>query len=85
MRSAVIGPGSSKVLVAMVRHRLTDLTRSGQVGITIRAVSGRVGDVLRRHRRKVMNSAPLGKPFWGKNGVALAWVDRGSLLTRAGR
>ena len=69
----------------MVRHRLAGLTRSGQVGITIRAVSGRVGDVLRRHRRKVLNSAPQGKTLLGENGVALARVDRGSLLTRAGR
>ena len=68
----------------MVRHRLAGLPRSGQVGITILAVSGRVGDVLPLHRRKVLNSAPWRNTF-GENDVALAWVDRGSLLTRAGQ
>ena len=40
LRSACIGGRSSKTLVAMVRHRLAGLARSGHVGITIPAVSG---------------------------------------------
>ena len=86
MRSASFGLRSLKIRVAMLRHRMAGHPRDGQFVITIVTVSGRVRDVFPLHRRKVLNSAPRRKTFvGGKSDVALAWVDRWSLLTRAGR
>ena len=62
------------------RHGASSFGGSSQVGITIRAVSGRVGGVLRR--RMVLNSAPLVKQLgekWRRTCVGRPRLALGSM------
>ena len=79
-RAAFLLLASSFPFVVCVR-RLTAVgrRRSASPWCTILAVSGSVGDVLPRLRRKVLKSA---SPGILRNDVAFAWVDGGSRLTR---